>query len=97
MILDLAADALVILGLVVLTIGVLGLFRMPTLYLQLHAASKAVVFGVVALAVACVATRDAAIIARAALVAVALLLTTPVAAHAMARAAQSDDTGADPR
>ena len=86
MALDLAADALVLLGLVVLTIGVRGLFRMPTLYLQLHAASKAVVFGVVALAVACVATRDAAIITRAALVSVALLLTTPVAAHAIARA-----------
>jgi multicomponent Na+:H+ antiporter subunit G len=85
--LALTADALVAVALVVMTVGVLGLYRMRDVYLQLHAASKAVVLGVVALALASVATRDGAIIARAALIAGFLLLTTPIAAHVIARAA----------
>jgi multicomponent Na+:H+ antiporter subunit G len=81
------ADALVILGLLVISLGVLGLFRMPDVYTQLHAAGKAVFLGLVALLVASLATRDAAIAARAALIAAFLILTTPVGAHVIARAA----------
>ncbi len=81
------ADALVVLGVVIMTIGVYGVIRMPDLYTRLHAASKAVVLGVCLLAVASVVTGDAAIIARAVLIAVLLLLTTPVASHAIARGA----------
>ncbi len=47
----------------------------------------AVFLGVVSLLVASLATREPAIIARGALVAAFLSLTTPVAAHAVARAA----------
>ena len=82
-----AADALVLLGLVVTTLGVVGMFRMPDVYTELHAASKAVVFGVVAFLVASVAARDAAVTSRALLIAVFLILTTPVGAHVIARAA----------
>lgn len=87
------ADALVVLGLVVMTLGVLGLFRMPGVLLQLHAASKAVFLGVIAFCVASTATGAGQVIARAALIAAFLLLTTPVAAHAIARASHqtSDD------
>ena len=81
------ADALVVLGVVVMTVGVYGVFRMPDTYTQLHAASKAVFLGVIALLVASAATGEAAVIARAALVAVFLLLTTPISAHVIARAA----------
>jgi multicomponent Na+:H+ antiporter subunit G len=87
------ADALVLLGLVVMTVGVVGLFRMPGIYLQLHAASKAVFLGVIAFAVAATATNDAAVISRAALIAAFLILTTPVAAHAIARAAHLTGEG----
>lgn len=87
MTLAIASDALVLLGVVVMTIGVYGLFRMPDVYTQLHAASKAVFLGVVALLVASVATREPAIVLRAALIAAFLVVTTPVAAHAVARAA----------
>lgn len=82
-----ASDALVVLGLLVITLGVLGLFRMPDVYTQLHAAGKAVFLGLVALLVASLATGDSAIAARAALIAVFLILTTPVGAHVIARAA----------
>ena len=47
-----AADVVTVLGLIVMTISIIGLFRMPDIYLQLHAASKAVVLGVVAIGLA---------------------------------------------
>ena len=81
------ADALVLLGVGIMTIGVYGVVRMPDLYTRLHAASKSVFLGVVSLCLASVVTGDAAIVARVALIAVLLLLTTPVAAHAIARGA----------
>jgi len=87
----LAADALVVLGVAVMTIGVYGVFRMPDTYTQLHAASKAVVLGVIALLVASLATGDATVVARSALIAVFLIATTPVAAHVIGRAAYLQD------
>jgi multicomponent Na+:H+ antiporter subunit G len=77
----------VVTGLLVVTLGVVGLFRMPDVYTQLHAAGKAVFLGIIAFLVASLATRDPAIAARAALIAAFLILTTPVAAHVIARAA----------
>jgi multicomponent Na+:H+ antiporter subunit G len=82
-----AADVLVLLGLVVTTLGVIGIFRMPDTYTQLHATSKAVFLGIIALLVASLATRDGSIAARALLIAGFLVLTTPVGAHVIARAA----------
>jgi multicomponent Na+:H+ antiporter subunit G len=64
---------------------------MPDVYTQLHAASKAVVLGIVAFLVASLAAGDGAIAARATLIAVFLLLTTPVGAHAIARAAHAQE------
>ena len=81
------ADALVILGVGIMTIGVYGVIRMPDLYTRLHAASKAVFLGVFSLVLASVVTGDPAIVARALLIGVLLLLTTPVAAHAIGRGA----------
>jgi len=83
-----AADALVVLGLAIITIGVYGVFRMPDVYTRLHAASKASFLGVVALLGAAALRGDGAIAARALLIATLLALTTPVAAHAIARAAR---------
>jgi multicomponent Na+:H+ antiporter subunit G len=81
------ADALVVLGVFVMTVGVYGMIRMPDTYTRLHAASKAVFLGVVSLLVASVVTGDEEIILRAALIATFLMLTTPVSAHVIARAA----------
>lgn len=81
------ADALVVLGVGIMTIGLYGVIRMPDLYTKMHAASKSVFLGVISLAAASVATGEAAIITRVALIAVVLLLTTPVASHVIARAA----------
>lgn len=81
------AIALTALGLLVMTLGVAGLFRMGDLYLELHSASKAVALGVAAIAAAVAITGDGATLARALLVAAALLVTSPAGTHAVARAA----------
>jgi multicomponent Na+:H+ antiporter subunit G len=81
------ADALVVFGVGIMTIGVYGVFRMPDVYLQLHAASKAVFLGVIMLALATFVTGQTAIIYRVILISVVLLLTTPVSAHTIAFAA----------
>lgn len=69
-------------------IAAIGVLRLPDLYTRLHAASKAgaVGGGMIFLALA-VASFDAAIVLRASLGIVFLLLSTPVAAHLLARAA----------
>lgn len=81
------ADFLVFGGIVVITLGVLGVFRMPDTYTQLHASSKAVVFGVIAVLAAITTGGEPTVVFRVVLVSVFLVLTTPVAAHVIARAA----------
>jgi len=94
-----AADVLLVLGVGVMTIGVYGLLRMPDVYTQLHASSKTVVFGVVAILVAGMIVSDARESAyRAVLIIAFLLLTTPVAAHSVARAAHMrNEAGSGPQ
>lgn len=81
------ADALVILGVAVMTIGVYGVIRMPDIYTRLHAASKSVFLGVMSFVLASVVTGDSAIVWRVILIGAVLLLTTPVASHAIGRGA----------
>jgi multicomponent Na+:H+ antiporter subunit G len=81
------ADVFVLLGVFVMTIGVYGVIRLPDTYTKMHAASKVVVLGVISLLVASTVTVEAEFILRAILIAAFLLLTTPVASHAIARAA----------
>ncbi len=81
------ADALILFGLLIMTVGVYGVVRLPDVYTQLHASSKAAFVGVVALLLATALTGDGAIIARVVLITALLVLTTPVAAHTVAQAA----------
>jgi multicomponent Na+:H+ antiporter subunit G len=83
----LLSDALVILGVVIMTISVYGAFRMPDIYTRLHGTSKGVFLGVISFLLASVVTGQREIIARVVLIGVFLILTTPVSAHAIARAA----------
>jgi multicomponent Na+:H+ antiporter subunit G len=87
----LLADGLVILGVAIMTISVYGAFRMPDIYTRLHGTSKGVFLGVVSLLLASVVTGQREIIARVVLIGVFLILTTPVSAHAIARAAYLRD------
>ena len=81
------ADALVILGLWVMTVGVYGSIRMPDTYTKLHAMSKAVFLGVISFCASSAVTGDPDIIYRAILIAAFLLVTTPISAFVIARAA----------
>ena len=81
------ADALVILGVLVMTVGVYGAIRMPDTYTRLHAMSKAVFLGVVSLCGASAVTGDPQIIYRVVLIAAFLIVTTPISAFVIARAA----------
>ena len=80
-------DATIILGVSVMTLGVIGLIRMPDVYTKLHAASKAVFLGVMMLAFSGLAVGSSAVNARLALICLALIITTPIASHVIGRAA----------
>jgi multicomponent Na+:H+ antiporter subunit G len=81
------ADALVALGLLVMTIGVYGVVRMPDTYTRLHVASKMVFLGAMPLLLASALTGGQEVTLRVILIAFFILLTTPVSAHMVGRAA----------
>lgn len=83
-----AEDILILLGLLITTIGVIGVIRFPDVYTQLHAASKAAFLGVSALLAAAATGGEWAIVVRASLCVALLALTTPVASHVVAQAAR---------
>lgn len=86
-VLALLADALVVLGVLVMTLGIYGMIRMPDTYTKLHAASKMVFLGVISLLVSSAITGDPEIIVRCVLIGAFLLITTPVSAHVVGKAA----------
>ena len=85
---DVAAGMLLLLAGLFALIAALGLLRMPDLMLRMHATTKAgtLACGLSMLAAALV-FGDLAVAVRAAGVVVFLLLTAPVAAHMIGRAA----------
>lgn len=82
------AAATVLLGAVFGLLAAIGIVRLPDLYTRLHAASKAGVVGsgLILIAVALIST-DGSVLLRAILGIIFLLLSTPIAAHLLARAA----------
>lgn len=82
---ELVTSALAIFGVVVMTIAVLGIVRMPDAFARIHAANKALVLGVVAVLAASIGTGDLSLFSRAALVGLFVLVTSPLGSHALAR------------
>jgi len=82
------AAAAVLAGAAFGLLAAIGIARLPDLYTRLHAASKAGVVGsgLILVAVILIST-DGPVMMRAGLGIVFLLLSTPVAAHLLARAA----------
>jgi multicomponent Na+:H+ antiporter subunit G len=82
-----AAAVLILVGSVFTLLAAIGLLRLPDLFTRMHAASKAgpVGAGFILIAVALI-SFDVAVILRAVIGIFFLLLTTPVAAHLLARA-----------
>jgi multicomponent Na+:H+ antiporter subunit G len=82
------AAIFMIVGSLLSALAVLGLLRFPDVYTRLHAASKAgpLGAGLILLAVG-VASADWAVVVRCVLGFLFLVLTSPVSAHLLARAA----------
>ena len=85
--LDVLGGASLLLGLLLITIGLYGVLRLPDTYAQLHAQGLATGPGVIAVLVSSIATENAAIITFAALGIAFVVLTSPMSSHAIARAA----------
>jgi len=85
-----AAGAIIIFGATFSFLAAVGLLRLPDLYTRMHAAAKAgtVGSGLLLLAIALVAF-DVSVALRVLVGVLFLLLTAPVAAHLLARAAYS--------
>ncbi len=82
------ATVLLATGLVLATIALYGLLRMPDIFDQLHAAGLVTGPALVLILLAAIASGSAEIITSAALVLVFLLVTSPLSSHAIARAAR---------
>ena len=81
------ASALLLLGALIGLVGAIGVLRLPDSYTRMHAASKAGALGAM-LVLAGVAAASEGAVSLEALFAIAVLLaTTPLAAHAVSRAA----------
>lgn len=90
------ATALVILGSLLTALGALGVLRFPDIYTRLHAASKAGPLGAgLILLAAGLASGDWGIALRCVLGLAFLVLTSPVSAHLLARAALKSGTKPD--
>jgi monovalent cation/proton antiporter MnhG/PhaG subunit len=97
-VLDVIGGVLLLLGLTLLTISLVGVLRLPGTYGQLHAQGLATGPGVIAILASSIATENAATITFAVLAIAFIALTSPVASHAIARAAhrrsrRRDDVG----
>ena len=94
-VLDVVGGALLLLGLVLLTVSLVGLLRLKDTFSQLHAQGLATGPGVIAVLASSVATENAAIITFAALGIAFVVLTSPASGHAMAKAAHRRSAGED--
>jgi len=74
-----------------MTVGMYGIVRLPDTYTRLHAASKMVFLGVMPLLLASALTGEPEVILRVVLIAFFLLVTTPISAHMIGRAAYLRD------
>jgi multicomponent Na+:H+ antiporter subunit G len=92
------AVVLLLIGSVLSALAALGILRFPDVYTRLHAASKAgpLGAGVILLAVA-FASGDWSIAVRCVLGLLFLIITSPVSAHLVARAALRSGTSPDRR
>ena len=98
-VLDVIGAALLLAGLLLITISLYGLLRMTDTYSQLHAQGLATGPGVIAVLASSVATENASIITFAVLAIAFITITSPTASNAIARAAhrrsQADAVNAD--
>ena len=87
---DLIAAALLALGGAFILIAGIGIFRMPDVFIRMHASTKVGTLGSgLIMAGVCVHFGEPLVIFKAILVVLFLLLTAPIGAHMIGRAALS--------
>jgi multicomponent Na+:H+ antiporter subunit G len=80
-------DVMVIVSLSVMTLGIVGILRMPDIYTKLHGASKSVFLGIVLLSMSATVVATEAMIYRIILIALLVVMTTPISSHVIGAAA----------
>lgn len=80
-------DIMLIVSLLVMTLGIIGIIRMPDIYTKLHGASKSVFLGVVVLSLSATVVAEKEMVYRVILLILLVLVTTPIASHVIGRAA----------
>ena len=85
--LDVAAAGLLLGGLMLATIGLYGLLRKPEIFHQLHAGGLVTGPAVILVLLASIGTGNTEVITSAVLVVLFVLITSPLAGHAIAEAA----------
>ena len=94
--LDLLAALLLGIGILCTLAGSIGMLRFPDFYTRLHAAGVTETLGVLAVVSGLMLhTRAADVFVRLALIGLFMLVTAPIASHALARAARH--AGVPPR
>jgi multicomponent K+:H+ antiporter subunit G len=85
---QLAASALLLIGLAFTLLGSIGLVRLPDFYTRMHAPTKATTLGVSSMAAAAAIAIPGTGLPKAMIIIGFLFLTAPIGAHMMARAAR---------
>ncbi len=80
-------DVMLILSLLVMTLGIVGIWRMPDIYTKLHGASKSVFLGVIVIGASATVVAEEVIVYRVILLSLLVMVTTPIASHVIGRAA----------
>ena len=84
---DILSTILIVFGLLILSLSVYGMIKMPDIYTRIHAASKAAFLGIIPFLIAASLGGDRAMITRSILIGLFLLLTTPISGHIIGQAA----------
>lgn len=80
-------DVMLLISCAVMTLGIVGIVRMPDVYTKIHGASKSLFLGVVMLCVASSVIANSVMNMRLALIAFLVILTTPLASHVIGKSA----------
>lgn len=92
MILEWVTMAFWLIGATLVLLAAVGVLRMPDIFTRMQAAAKASTMGLACLLIGtAIELADSASVARAASIAAFIMLTSPVAAHVVARAAYLTD------
>ena len=84
---EITVDAMGLISCVIMTLGVLGIVRMPDIYTKLHGASKSLFLGVVLICIAASVQATDTMNMRLVLIGILVVITTPLSSHVIGRTA----------